>query len=147
MTPPRIDKASIQAKLRLLVELVEDFDAVGDVDQTRLQDERLTRRAVERILTQAVDVAVSVTSHVAGQVLPLLSTTYRGSFDDAATVGLITAELAASMGAAAGMRNLLVHEYVRVDLALVAAAVPRAGPTSSSSSVRSADGWSSTADR
>lgn len=140
MTPPRIDKASIQAKLRLLVELVEDLDAVGDVDQTRLQDERLTRRAVERILTQAVDVAVSVTSHVAGQILPLSSTTYRGSFDDAATVGLITAELAASMGAAAGMRNLLVHEYVRVDLALVAAAVPRAR-ADVQQFVRQVSGW------
>ncbi len=80
MTPPRVDKASIQAKLRLLLELLE------------------------------------------------------------ATVGLITAELAASMGAAAGMRNLLVYEYVRVDLALVAAAVPRAR-ADVQQFVRQVSGW------
>lgn len=126
MTPRRIDQLSVQAKLRLLVELAEDLDVVGNVDAGRLVGDRLLRRAVERLLTQAVDVMASVTSHVASASLSLPATTYRGSFEDAAGVGLISADLAASLGDAVGMRNLLVHEYVRVELALVAAAVPRA---------------------
>lgn len=126
MTPPRVDALSVQAKLGLLRELLEDLDAVGDVDEVRLREDRLTRRAVERILTQVVEVSASVASHVAAAAVPLPASTYRGAFLDAAAAGLITDELARSLGSAVGMRNLLVHEYVRVDLALVAAAVPRA---------------------
>jgi uncharacterized protein YutE (UPF0331/DUF86 family) len=83
-------------------------------------------RAVERLLTQVVEVSASLCSHVASASGAAAATTYRGAFTEAAAVGLIDDELAARFRSAAGMRNLLVHEYVRVDLALVAAAVPRA---------------------
>lgn len=124
MTPPRLDPLSVQAKLRLLVELIDDLDQIGDVDQARLVRERLTRRALERVLTQVVELASSIAGHIAASRLPIASATYRGSFTDAATLGVIEPDLAASLAAAAGMRNVLVHDYVRVDLALVADAVP-----------------------
>jgi uncharacterized protein YutE (UPF0331/DUF86 family) len=50
--------------------------------------------------------------------------TYRESFRFAAAVGLITPELAAEIAPSAGLRNILTHEYVSVDLKLVGAAVP-----------------------
>lgn len=96
------------------------------MDEDRLRNERLTRRVVERILSQVVEITASVASHVAAGSLSLPATSYRGAFQDAAAVGLIDPALAASLGAAAGMRDVLVHEYVRTDLALVAAAIPQA---------------------
>lgn len=126
MTPPRLDPLSVQAKLALIAELVEDLDAVGPVDGARLQEDRLLRRAVERMLTQVVDLATSVCSHVASSRLANPPTSYRGAFEAAAVLGLVDGELAASLQRAVGMRNLLVHEYARADLELVAGAVPRA---------------------
>lgn len=124
MTPARLEPLSVQAKLRLLTELVADLDELGEVDEARLGRERLALRALERIITQVVEVASSACVHITASRVPVASTTYRGSFADAAAVGVIDEALAASLGAAAGMRNLLVHDYARVDLALVAAAVP-----------------------
>jgi NAD(P)-dependent dehydrogenase (short-subunit alcohol dehydrogenase family) len=40
--------------------------------------------------------------------------------------GLIGTDLARSLVAAVGLRNILVHEYARADLSIVAAAVPTA---------------------
>jgi uncharacterized protein YutE (UPF0331/DUF86 family) len=140
VTPPRVDLLSVQAKLRLLHELIEDLDAVGEVDEARLRRERLTLRAVERILTQVVEITASIASHVAAASLQLPATSYRGAFQDAATVGLIDPALAASLSAAAGMRNVLVHEYVRTDLTLVAAAVPRAR-ADCDEFIRQVSGW------
>ena len=124
MTPPQLDPLSVQAKLRQLAVLLEDLDELGEVSEERLTGERLTLRAVERLITQVVEVASSTAGHIAASHLPVVSSTYRGSFADAASVGALSTELAASLGAAAGMRNLLVHHYAGVDLGLVASAVP-----------------------
>ncbi|MGQ7297889.1 type VII toxin-antitoxin system HepT family RNase toxin [Quadrisphaera sp. KR29] len=126
MTPPRLDPLSVQAKLALMAELVEDLDAVGAVGGGRLLEDRLLRRAVERMLMQVVDRAASVCSHVVSSRGTSPPTSYRGAFDAASTLGLVDEQLAWSFRQAVGMRNLLVHESVRADLELVAAAVPRA---------------------
>ncbi|WP_170131673.1 type VII toxin-antitoxin system HepT family RNase toxin [Quadrisphaera granulorum] len=109
-----------------MAELVEDLDAVGAVDGARLHQERLLRRAVERMLTQVVDLAVSVCSHVVSSRMVNPPTTYRGAIDAALTLKALDEELATSLRRAIGMRNLLVHDYARADLDIVAAAVPQA---------------------
>lgn len=124
MTPPLLDVPSVQAKLRRLSDLVADLDEVGAVDEQRLERERLTLHAVERIITQVVETASSAAAHVVASRASAPSTTYRATFADLAGLGIIDARLAAALGAAAGMRNLLVHHYASVDLVIVAAAVP-----------------------
>ncbi len=41
-------------------------------------------------------------------------------------MGLITQDLAASLALAAGLRNVLVHDYLDTDLEIVASAIPLA---------------------
>ncbi|MCV2488263.1 DUF86 domain-containing protein [Geodermatophilus sp. YIM 151500] len=124
MTPRPVDVASVQAKLRSLDELVRALRLVGEVDGTRLQADLLLRLAVERALTQAVDLVVAVCSHVLAAESAAVPTTYRDAVRGAAEHGLVTADLARSLVAAVGLRNILVHEYARADLSIVAAAVP-----------------------
>ncbi len=64
MTPRPVDVASVQAKLRSLDELLGALRLVGEVDGARLGQDVLLRLAVERALTQAVDLVVAVCSHV-----------------------------------------------------------------------------------
>ncbi|WP_409331869.1 type VII toxin-antitoxin system HepT family RNase toxin [Trujillonella humicola] len=124
MTPRRLDPASVQAKLRSLDDLRSALDLVGEVDGARLGQDVLLRLAVERALTQAVDLVVAVCGHVLAAQSASVPTTYRDAVRGAAEHGLIDAGLAQSLVAAVGLRNLLVHEYARADLAIVAAAVP-----------------------
>ncbi|MGY1709157.1 DUF86 domain-containing protein [Geodermatophilus sp. SYSU D00758] len=124
MTPRPFDAASVQAKLRSLDELGGALRLVGEVEGDRLRQDLLLRLAVERALTQAVDLVVAVCSHVLGAETAAVPTTYRDAVRGAAEHGLITADLAGSLVAAVGLRNILVHEYTRADLSIVASAVP-----------------------
>lgn len=126
MTPSALQAATVQAKLRLMRELLDDLSSIGDVTPEMLERERLVRRAVERVLTQLVDLAVSVNSHVVTASRGRAPANYRASFDDAAELGMLPRELAETLKPSVGMRNVLVHEYAAVDLARIARAVPTA---------------------
>ncbi|WP_167760967.1 DUF86 domain-containing protein [Geodermatophilus sp. DF01-2] len=124
MTPRPVDVASVQAKLRSLDDLLGALRLVGEVDGGRLGQDVLLRLAVERALTQAVDLVVAVCSHVLAAETATVPTTYRDAVRAAGEHGLIGTELARSLAAAVGLRNILVHEYARADLSIVASAVP-----------------------
>lgn len=126
MTPAPVDHGMIAGKLRLMRGLLDDLEAVGEITADRLVQDRMLRHAVERVLTQLVDLAVSVNSHIASARLGRAPASYRESFGLAAQAGVIDTELAARLAPAAGLRNILVYEYTEVDLAQVAAAVPPA---------------------
>lgn len=123
MTPPVLDGALVHAKLRAMRELLDDLDATGPVDAARLTGDRMLKHAVERILTQLVELAVAVNGHVAVARLGRGATTYRESFLLAAQAGAVPQDLAERLAPSAGLRNVLVHEYAQVDLALVAQGV------------------------
>jgi uncharacterized protein YutE (UPF0331/DUF86 family) len=126
MSPKRLDVAIVHSRLRMIRELLDDLDSMGDSTVTGLASDRLTRHAVERILTQLVDLAVSVNNHVAAAVLGHVASDYRQSFDLAVEANLISAALAVELKPSVGLRNVLTHEYADIDLGIVSAAVPRA---------------------
>jgi uncharacterized protein YutE (UPF0331/DUF86 family) len=99
---------------------------VGGVSAEKLQRDRILRHAVERILTQLVDLAVSVNGHVVVATAGRHPSDYRESFTMVAEAGVLEGELAETLRRSVGLRNVLTHEYVRVDLDVVAAAVSTA---------------------
>lgn len=124
MTPPALDWRALQAKLRRIQDLLDQLRDIGPLDDGRLAAEPLTALAVERILTLLVDLAFACNSHVAVAQLGRAPDSYADSFDLAARTGMVTAPLARALRPSAGLRNVLVHEYVAVDRAVVVAAVP-----------------------
>lgn len=126
MTPRPLQPATVTAKLRLLRDLLDDLDTIGTVTPERLTDDRVLLRAVERILTQLVDLAASVNTHVVAATTGRAPTTYRESFAATVAVGVLPEPLARQLVPSVGLRNVLVHEYAAVDLALVCRAVPLA---------------------
>lgn len=71
--------------------------------------------AVERILTQLVDLAVGINLHIVGSLGYVAPTDAAESFREAAAQGVIPRSLAEALIPSVGMRNVLIHEYVRVD--------------------------------
>lgn len=126
MTPRPFSAQVVTMRLALMRELLDDLEAIGAVDAQRLTEERLTRRALERVLTQLIDLAVDINTHVATTQSSTVVTEYRASFDAAAAVGLIDAGLAERLGPSVALRNVLVHEYLVIDLSIVAASAPLA---------------------
>lgn len=119
-----LNAAIVQERLRHIRDLLDDLDKVGEVTAERLTNDRVIRHAVERIITQLVDLAVSINSHIVATKRGQAPGTYRESFGAVAEVGAISTELAGELAPSAGLRNILTHEYVAIDVALVARAVP-----------------------
>lgn len=126
MTPSPLDRDAVQRKLRLMSDLLDDLAAVGAVDAQRLADDRLLRYAIERILMQLVDLAVTVGTQVVLARGGAAPRTYRESFATLADAGLLDRDLAGRLAPSVGLRSVLAHEYTEVDLRAVLAAVPRA---------------------
>ncbi|WP_336921629.1 type VII toxin-antitoxin system HepT family RNase toxin [Aquipuribacter sp. SD81] len=125
MTPRPLDADVVRARLAELVRVCGWLAELGTPDAVLLRDDWRTRLLAERLLQQCVELAVSVNLHVAAS-LGRPVTGYRESFVAVADLGVLDAALAAELAPSAGLRNVLVHEYLRVDLEVVARAVPAA---------------------
>ena len=120
------DRGVLTTRLAVMSDLLAFLaDLPGVCGQTLREDLRL-RLAVERALCQLVDQAVDINAHIASRTMRRPPQTQRESFDLAVRAGYLPADLATSLTPSVGMRNILVHDYVSVDLDLVAAAIPLA---------------------
>ncbi|HSO71005.1 MAG TPA: DUF86 domain-containing protein [Arachnia sp.] len=126
MTPREFSAGVVTAKLEHIRGLLEALDQMGDLDGARLRGDVVLRLAVERVLTQLVELAASANGHISASLGKTIAAgTYRESFDLAAAVGAISAELAARLKPSAGLRNILVHNYTTTDWNIVVASVPQ----------------------
>jgi len=92
----------------------------------RLRRERPTRHIVERVLSQIVELAGSINIHVVTSLMGRSPDSYAASFDEMARAGVLEWDFAASLRPSAGMRNVLVHDYLDVDHDMVSVAIPLA---------------------
>jgi uncharacterized protein YutE (UPF0331/DUF86 family) len=126
VTPRSLDLDVVRVKLDAIERTRTTLGEVGEVDVGRLATDPLTAAGIERLLSRLVDLAVDVNSHVAAARLGRAPSDYRESFELAVEAGLISAELADELKGSVGLRNVIVHEYVALDLDRVATAVPLA---------------------
>ncbi len=126
MTPRRLDADVVRNKLAAIEHTCDVLASLGDIDGDRLRDDPVVSAAVERLIGRLVDLAVNVNTHLAVALLGRAPGEYRESFDLMAQAGVIEMAMAVQLKPSVGMRNVIVHEYVRLDLALVAAVVPEA---------------------
>ncbi len=140
MTSRSLDPEVVQSRLALLERLLDDLDFAGDVSVERLRADRMLRHAIERILAQLVDVAVSVNSHVAATSLGQAPRDYRESFELMASAGGIERSLAERLAPSVGLCNVLAHEYLEIDLTIVARATREAN-RGYREYVRAVSGW------
>ena len=120
-----IDQDVVTLRLSHMSELLSDLHEIGPVSDERLAKDRLLRHAVERILGQLVDLAVSINTHLGVALNQSTPKTYRDSFATVARTGAIEPGLAARLAPSAGLRNILIHEYVEIDPEIVSMAVPQ----------------------
>lgn len=86
----------------------------GDVD--RLRSDAMLRAAVERWLQLCIEACIDIAYHVVADRGWTPPDTARGAFLSLAAHDIISNDLADRLGRSAGMRNVLVHDYVDVDL-------------------------------
>jgi uncharacterized protein YutE (UPF0331/DUF86 family) len=126
VTPRRLDPSIVQARLSIIRGLLDDLAEVDAAGQPPLAENRMLRHGVERILTQLMEHATAINERVVGARLQRVATSYWDSFELAEDCGLIDKQLRDDLLPTVGLRNVLVHEYLEIDLRKVVLAVPLA---------------------
>lgn len=80
----------------------------------------------ERLLQLIVEAASDINDHITVSMGKRPPEDYKASFRHAAEAKLILNDLADELEKSAGMRNILVHEYMRIDNRVVYDTIPLA---------------------
>ncbi len=118
-----VDGDVIARRLLALGESLEELRRPEAGDAAELARNAMLRAAVERWLQIAIEACVDIATHTIGAEGWTPPGSAREAFQVLAAHGRIPLPLAQRMGSAAGLRNVLVHDYVAVDLELIARAV------------------------
>jgi len=111
------DPDLVAKKLALIETCVQELRTLGGLADMR-QDIR-QQRFVEHTLQIAIQAALDVASHLVSDARLGEPRTNRELFDLLARGSVISAQLAGTLKNMAGFRNILVHGYQDVDLAIV----------------------------
>lgn len=111
------DRALVEKKLATIVSAVSDLRRLARIEALR-HDVR-EERFIEHTLQLAMQAALDVASHIVSDQSLGEPQTNRHLFDLLARAGWLDATLADQLSRMAGFRNVLVHGYDDVDLAVV----------------------------
>lgn len=108
--------------LRRLADLERYLDQVSeyrDITAERYREDWRTQRIVERTLQMAIEVCVDLANHVIADRGLRVPATYAEAFEVLGEAGLLGAAQQEAMVQIAKFRNVIVHDYARVDPAIV----------------------------
>ena len=111
-----LDRNALSRRVLALNEALQDLANPDAGSAAKLTSDRMLRAAVERWLQVAVESCIDIAFAVIAAREWTPPETARAAFSTLAGHGLLPAELAQRLSSAAGLRNILVHEYIAVDL-------------------------------
>lgn len=120
-----VDAEALHSRLARLAELIELLEAARTEGRAALEADTRSELAVLHALQLAVQACIDVGAHLAGELGLSAPDDYAGVFRSLARAGVIAPELSDRLVQATGTRNVIVHEYLKVDLDQVWLAVER----------------------
>jgi uncharacterized protein YutE (UPF0331/DUF86 family) len=108
--------------LRKLVDLDQYVTQVGEFRGITPEEYRRdwkTQRIIERTLQMAIEVCADVANHIIADRNLRMPSTYAEAFEVLGDAGILTAGQRETMVRMSGFRNLIIHEYARIDPAMV----------------------------
>ena len=93
------------------------------MDLAAYNDDWKTQRIVERTLHLVIETCMDIADHVVADRRLRVPETGAETFEVLAEAGILPADLGTSLGRMVGFRNILVHDYARLDPAIVLRAV------------------------
>ena len=109
----------ILERLKLLNEYVGDLRDLQGTDYATFSGNKLIHRTVERTLHLAVEACIDIGQQLIAYEGYRTPATYRDVFVILGEEGVIPAALQPKLVEMAQFRNLIVHDYARIDLAVV----------------------------
>ena len=110
-----VDRDFVLRKLADVERYLGELSEFRDIDQAAYASDWKTQRIVERTLHLAIEACMDVADHlVADRRLPVPETA-AGAFITLADAGVFEPEIGKALGRMVAFRNILVHDYARLD--------------------------------
>lgn len=133
------------ARFRIMHDLLQTLEQIGPVEADRLENEPIPRLAVERALTQLIELAVDIGQHILVATESRAALSYGEVFPMLDRAGVLQQPTSRELEHAAGLRNVLVHQYIDIDYSRVTVGVTRA-PTLFRAFIHECSAWLSQQD-
>ena len=116
---PQADQRVVRERLKLLNEYISDLRALQDVDFKTYAENKLIRRTVERTLHLAIEACFDIGHHIIAQEGLRTPGDNKDVFVILSEDDIIPSEALPRLTAMTSFRNLIVHDYARIDDAVV----------------------------
>jgi uncharacterized protein YutE (UPF0331/DUF86 family) len=110
-----IDRDTFAARLDRLREYLRQLDSIKTRSRTEFANDPILRAAGERYLHLAMESALDIGNHIIAERGYQRPDTYAGVFAVLAEQGVLSGSLFRDLEGMAAFRNLLVHDYARLD--------------------------------
>jgi uncharacterized protein YutE (UPF0331/DUF86 family) len=114
-----VDRDLVLRRLANLDTYLGQLQPFRTVDAASYRQDWKTQRIVERTLHLAIETCMDVADHVVADRRLRVPETGAESFEILAEAGLLPAELGKALASMVGFRNILVHDYARLDPEIV----------------------------
>ena len=114
-----VDRDLILRRLASLETYLGQLAPYRGIDADGYRADWKTQRIVERTLHLAIETCMDVADHIVADRRLRVPETGAESFEILAEAGLLPAPLGTALASMVGFRNILVHDYTRIDPAIV----------------------------
>ena len=114
-----VDRELILRKLTDLEQYITQVEEFRGITPEEYRRDWKTQRIVERTLQIAIEACADVANHIIADRNLRMPSTYAEAFEVLADADILTAAQREAMVRMSGFRNLIVHEYARIEPAMV----------------------------
>ena len=114
-----VDRDLILRKLADLDQYLTQVSEYKDITAEQYRRDWKTQRIVERTLQMAIEMCLDIANHVIADRGLRVPATYAEAFEVLSDAGLLDPPQRDAMIRMSGFRNVIVHEYARIDPTLV----------------------------
>lgn len=110
-----VDRELVLRKVAALEQYLSELDEFRDVTTAAYLADRKVQRIVERTLHLAIETCLDLAEHVIADRRLRVPTSHAEAFEILRDAGLVPDPLAGALAQMARFRNILVHDYARID--------------------------------
>lgn len=113
------NRASIQTRLNLMADYLGELELLQNLSVDEILDDVFKYRAAERLQELIIQTSLDINRHLLTEVHQITPETNADVFLESGRVGLLPQELAKRLVEAGKFRNLLAHQYEKIDARIV----------------------------
>ncbi|MBS4029895.1 MAG: DUF86 domain-containing protein [Clostridiales bacterium] len=114
-----VDKDVLKQRLLLLCEYIDDLENAGGISYEEFLQDKVTRRYIERTLQLAIEACLDIGGHIIADLRLREPEDNKDIFTVLVENGFLKEEKKDDYQKMIGFRNVIVHDYVRLDAEIV----------------------------